>query len=213
MKKKYIVTLLMGLALVITAAPINVVKAAESQDLLFCSINDIQGMIDIQKQSQSERNIFKPKEKQVFSKDDEKLEDSQSPILSLIETGYKSLGIYYWGQMIFEDGMLVAQINYRKKTYLVTKGSTVAQYKVTALTKDSITLQNSKGGFIDIPYRKTVLTNERIAKIKECNSQRIAVLSKDSKFFGYKVLDINEDSVIVSKYGQHLKLEKGTVHK
>ncbi|MBU4305965.1 MAG: hypothetical protein KJ893_10180 [Candidatus Omnitrophica bacterium] len=133
-------------------------------------------------------------------------------LLQVVDTAYKPLGVIYRGRIIFEDGSIIAQVNLAKKSYLVRKGSKFDRYEVDYIDKYHLELREADGKHIRLTYRKTAYTDERIAKIKELNSQRLMSVGKDSELFGYKVLDIGEDYVLVSKQGQRLKLEKGMVH-
>ncbi|MFH2137160.1 MAG: hypothetical protein ABII88_01460 [Candidatus Omnitrophota bacterium] len=157
------------------------------------------------------RNIFTKFEKPKEVVTD--ISELNGPIFELLETGYQILGIYYWGRVIFDGGEIIAQVNFKDRTYLVKVGSKVGPYSVTALEYNSIILEDENANIIEIEYRKTAYSQSRMAKIKEYNSQRTLVVNKDSELFGYKVLDIQEDYVLVSDQVEHLKLEKGMVHK
>ena len=219
-KKRLNKILLVGLFIFLVFGSQNAGYAAQAAILdmnsdvtSYSSLNDIKQRVDEQLELKAKRNIFAPKKKQKTLTAVDDLEDSDEVVLRLVKTGFKSLGLNYRGQMFYKDGTLVAQVNYKKKTYLVSKGSKFKGNQVTDLSKEMITIKTYKGKEVTIPFRKIVFTDERIAEIQECNSLKTAVLSMNSKFLGYKVLDISEDSVIVSKHGQHLKLQKGTVHK
>jgi len=156
------------------------------------------------------RNIFSyPRSKK--SADSER-DREIAPVLEVQEIGYKPLEIEYRGRIVFEDGTLIAQVNFHDRSYLVSIGSRIAHYTVRHLTKRSISLQGSHREVTKIPYRTATYSDELIATIKEHTSGRTLTVGIDSVFFGYKVLDIDEDYVLVSRQGQHLRLEKGMVH-
>lgn len=137
----------------------------------------------------------------------------RKPIIEVLEIEYKPLSIRYLGRIVFENGKIVAQVNIYNKSYLVYEGSKIAEMVVETINKDLISLKDKRGNFTKIKFRQLAYSNKLIAKIKEHNSQQTLEISKDSDFFGYKVLDINEDYVLVSNQGQHLRLEKGRVYK
>ena len=157
----------------------------------------------------SKRNIFTQK---VY--ENTEIVSSDSLVLQVIEIGLKPLGIEYQGRVSFEDDIdMVAQVNIHKKSYLVKKGTKFAAYNVHELNGEFIELKDEKGKIIKIKYRKIAYTNELVAKIKELTSSYSETVNKNGTFLAYKVLDIDEDSVLLSLRGQHLRLEKGMVHK
>ena len=157
----------------------------------------------------SKRNIFTQK---VY--ENTEIVSSDSLVLQVIEIGLKPLGIEYQGRVSFEDDIdMVAQVNIHKKSYLVKKGTKFAAYNVHELNGEFIELKDKKGKIIKIKYRKIAYTNELVAKIKELTSSYSETVNKNGTFLEYKVLDIDEDSVLLSLRGQHLRLEKGMVHK
>lgn len=146
----------------------------------------------------------------------EKVKDisvSEQPILEVLEIGYKPLGIEYQGRIVFQEGKLVGQVNLLDKSYIVEKGSRLPGYTVEALTKDHINLKDAKGSCKKINYRKAAYTKELVATLREQTSGQTQDVSKNSQFLSYKVLDIDEESVLLSTQGQHLRLKKGMVHK
>lgn len=157
----------------------------------------------------SKRNIFTQK---VY--ENTEIVSSDSLVLQVIEIGLKPLGIEYQGRVSFEDDIdMVAQVNIHKKSYLVKKGTKFAAYNVHELNGEFIELKDKKGKIIKIKYRKIAYTNELVAKIKELTSSYSETVNKNGTFLAYKVLDIDEDSVLLSLRGQQLRLEKGMVHK
>lgn len=157
----------------------------------------------------SKRNIFTQK---VY--ENTEIVSSDSLVLQVIEIGLKPLGIEYQGRVSFEDDIdMVAQVNIHKKSYLVKKGTKFAAYNVHELNGEFIELKDEKGKIIKIKYRKIAYTNELVAKIKELTSSYSETVNKNGTFLEYKVLDIDEDSVLLSLRGQQLRLEKGMVHK
>ncbi len=157
----------------------------------------------------SKRNIFTQK---VY--ENTEIVSSDSLVLQVIEIGLKPLGIEYQGRVSFEDDIdMVAQVNIHKKSYLVKKGTKFAAYNVHELNGEFIELKDEKGKIIKIKYRKIAYTNELVAKIKELTSSYSETVNKNGTFLAYKVLDIDEDSVLLSLRGQQLRLEKGMVHK
>ncbi|MCK4994708.1 MAG: hypothetical protein KAS13_06650 [Candidatus Omnitrophica bacterium] len=157
----------------------------------------------------SKRNIFTQK---VY--ENTEIVSSDSLVLQVIEIGLKPLGIEYQGRVSFEDDIdMVAQVNVHKKSYLVKKGTKFAAYNVHELNGEFIELKDKKGKIIKIKYRKIAYTNELVAKIKELTSSYSETVNKNGTFLAYKVLDIDEDSVLLSLRGQQLRLEKGMVHK
>ncbi len=157
-----------------------------------------------------ERDIFAyPREK----KDEPTRILTQEPVFEVVEIGYKPLGIEYKGKIVFGKGEIAAQINMRNKSYIARVNSTIAQYTVTQLNEQAISLRDGNGKVITIKYRENVYSDQLSAKIKELNSQKTFDVGKDSEFLGIKVLDIDGNSVLVSKSGERLRLEKGMVHK
>ncbi len=158
----------------------------------------------------SKRNIFL---EQVYNKDAE-IAVSDRPVLLVTDISFKPLEVEYRGRIFFEDGNdLVAQVNVHKKSYLVREGTRFAAFKVDELNDEFIKVTDKKGKILKIKYRQKTYTNELVAKIKELTSAYSKTVSKNSSFLEYKVLDIDEDSVLLSRQGQHLRLEKGMVHK
>ncbi|MBU1045008.1 MAG: hypothetical protein KJ915_11495 [Candidatus Omnitrophica bacterium] len=151
------------------------------------------------------RNIFVPFE------DDEKRVTFDNPVLELLDISYKPLGFQYQGRIIYPNGKIVAQINANNKSYLVQLGAKVGDYKVTHLDKNSVVLKMKKGESLDIKYLQQGYSDELMAKIKDNISGKIETVYKNSDIFGYKVLDIDRDFVILSKLGQQLRLQKGMV--
>ncbi|MBU1088020.1 MAG: hypothetical protein KKD05_10970 [Candidatus Omnitrophica bacterium] len=175
-------------------------KVSEKENLFL----DIEGKASLDLLA-IKRNIFVPFE------NDEKRVAIDNPVLVLLDILYKPLGFQYQGRIIYPNGQLVAQINANNKSYLVKLGENVANYKVEHLDKDSIVLKSKKGEFLDIKYLKTAFSDELMAKIKDNISGNIETVYKNSTIYGYKVLDIDKDFVILSKLGQHLRLQKGMV--
>jgi hypothetical protein len=151
------------------------------------------------------RNVFVP-----FN-DDAKSPEYTNPVLELLDISFKPLGFQYQGRIVYPNGQIVAQINANHKSYLVKIGSSLANYKVLRLDKDVISLKPKQGKALDIKYLQTAFSEELMAKIKDNVSGDIETVYKNSIIYGYKVLDIEEDCVILSKSGQHLRLQKGTV--
>ncbi|MCP4650238.1 MAG: hypothetical protein GY853_09205 [PVC group bacterium] len=184
------------------------------------SLQNIEEVVVQMQAQETKRNIFAKfkkrinKTEEVFVPEPVEKNTSKTPVLEVLTIEYKPVGIDYLGRIVFDDEKgLVAQVNFKKHTYLVRVGSKIGGYTVSQLDPECITLESEDSKTIKIEFRKAAYSKSRIAKIKEYNSQRTLVVSKDSEFFGYKVLDILEDHVLVSKQGQHLKLEKGMVHK
>ena len=158
----------------------------------------------------SKRNIFS---KQVYKKNAE-IVASDRPVLQVSEIGFKPLEIEYRGKVFFkDDNDMIAQVNVHKKSYLVKKGTHFAAYQVDELNEKFIKVTDKKGKVIKIKYRQKAYTNELAATIKELTSAYSKQVSKNGRFLEYKVLDIDENSVLLSHQGQHLRLEKGMVHK
>ncbi|MFH1062076.1 MAG: hypothetical protein V1747_04230 [Candidatus Omnitrophota bacterium] len=178
-----------------------VAKSAEPGTLL--SRIDEKTKIDLLK---VKRNIFAP-----FKDDDEKRQYSNNSVLEVLDIAYKPLAFQYQGRIIYPNGQIVAQINADNKSYLVKTGSNLGKYKVGQLDKDSINLKTKQGENVTIKYLQTAFSDELMAKIKESISGEIETVYKNSDIYGYKVLDIEEDCVILSKSGQHLRLQKGMV--
>jgi len=151
------------------------------------------------------RNIFVP------FKDDEKRIEIDNPILEVLDISHKPLGFQYQGRITYPDGQIVAQINANKKSYLVKIGAKLAKYRVEHLDKNVISLKSKQGKYLNIKYLQTAFSDELMAKIKDNISGNIETVYKNSSIYGYKVLDIEEDSVTLSKSGQHLRLQKGMV--
>ncbi len=163
---------------------------------------DIKTDIDL---LQIKRNIFVP------FKDDEKRAVVDNSILEVLDISYKPLAFQYQGRIIYPDGQIVAQINANNKSYLVKLGAKLAKYTVEHLDKNGVSLKSKQGDFLKIKYLQTAFSDELMAKIKDNISGNIETVYKNSNIYGYKVLDIEEDSVILSKSGQHLRLQKGMV--
>jgi len=134
------------------------------------------------------------------------------PIFKLLEITYKSLGIQYRGRVVYESGKIIAQLNFDNKSYLVGIDSQVAGYEVVGLGKNHIHLKDNKRKTLKLKYQQAAYSEELVARIQECNSNQTVEVSKGSELFGYKVLDMDMKSVLLSKQGQHLKLEKGKVY-
>jgi hypothetical protein len=134
-----------------------------------------------------------------------------APRFEVMEITFKPLGIEYQGRIVFADGSLVAQVNMHDKSYLVKSGARLAPYTVDSIDKDVLVLKESAGKRISVKYRQTAYVDELMANIKEVNSNTTFLVSKNSEFFGCTVLDIDEESVLVSSEGEHFRLEKGTV--
>ncbi|MFH1459950.1 MAG: hypothetical protein ABIG64_06210 [Candidatus Omnitrophota bacterium] len=156
------------------------------------------------------RDIFV---KHVIRDESEVVVSSDNPVIEVVEISYKPLEIEYKGRLIFDDGRIVAQVNMQERSYLVSLGSTIFQYQIDYLDDKYINLKDKTQKNTKIQYRHAAYSNELVAQIKEHTDQRVFTVSKDSNFLGYKVLDIDEEYVLVSKKGQHLRLEKGMVHK
>ena len=158
----------------------------------------------------SKRNIFT---QQAY--DENKVTASgESRELLVNKIGLKPLGIEYRGKVFFkDDDRMLAQVNVHKKSYLVKKGTKFASYKVHELNGESIEVTDKKGEVIKIKYREKAYTNELAAQIKELISGYSKTVTINDTFLEYKVLDIDENSVLLSLLGQHLRLEKGMVLK
>lgn len=171
------------------------------QGALLAKIDD-KAKIDLLK---IKRNIFVP------FKDDEKKQDINKPVFELLDISYKPLAFQYQGRIVYPNGQIVAQINANNKSYLIKIGSNLGNYKVEQLDKDSVTLKTKQGESVNIKYLETAFSDELMAKIKDSISGNIETVYKNSNIYGYQVLDIERDSVVLSKSGQHLRLQKGTV--
>ncbi|MFH1093181.1 MAG: hypothetical protein V1739_03375 [Candidatus Omnitrophota bacterium] len=222
------------LCLLLVAMPVLLKKRAASNDILekkikSLSINNSESVetgneytntekyLRVQEQANrtlssltSKRNIFS---EPVYKKNAE-IVTGEHQVLQVSEIGFKPLEIEYRGKVFFkDDNDMVAQVNILKKSYLVKKGTKFASYQVDELNEKFIKLTDKKGEVIKIEYRQKVYTNELVAKIKELTSAYSETVSKNGSFLEYKVLDIDEDSVLLSHQGQHLRLEKGMVYK
>ena len=183
------------------------------------SLDDYQDIEDLRQKEQtaralssviSKRNIFT---QEVHDKSVEAVTGDRL-VLQVSEIGFKPLGIEYRGKVFFkDDNDMVAQINVDKKSYLVKKGTRFAIYQVRELNGKLIELTDKEGKVINIKYREHAYTNELMAKIKELNSGYLKTVIKNDTFLEYKVLDIDEDSVLLSLQGQNRRLEKGMVYK
>ena len=173
-------------------------------------VKDIKVAAFISCPKQEGRNIFSRLEKEDFFAP---VVEADDPSFNLLEVGYKPLKIKYEGRIDFNDGTIVAQVNLKNNTYLAKKGATIENYRIVKLNKAYLDLEDRFSQVTRINYRETMYGDEFIAKIVEVKSQQIFEVSENSKFLGYKVLDIDKDYVLVSKQGQHLRLEKGRVHK
>ncbi|MBI4846421.1 MAG: hypothetical protein HY810_08165 [Candidatus Omnitrophica bacterium] len=134
-------------------------------------------------------------------------------LIEVLEIGYQPLNVEYRGRITFNNGRVVAQLNIGNDSYLASLGAKIVDYTVEALDENSVGLRNDQGKLMIVRYRKVTYTDELTATVKELNSKTKIKIRKDSDFFGFKVLDITPEYVLVSKMGQHLKLEKGTVQK
>jgi len=159
----------------------------------------------------AKRNIFEKWHMQTAAK--EEVSDSDALVLKLEEIGYKPLGIEYKGKIIFGDGEIVAQINIHKQSYIIKSGSPVLDYTVEQLTRKFIKLKDKQGRYTKIKYREKMYTNEHVATLRELRSNKVKVVNKNSSFLGFKVLDIDEESVLLSRAGERLRLRKGMVYK
>ena len=178
-----------------------VAKSDEPGNLL--SIIDRKANIDLMK---VKRNIFV-----AFKYDEPKRQDFNKAVLEVLDISYKPLAFQYQGRIVYPNGQIVAQINALNKSYLVKIGSSLAKYKVVRLDKNSVSLKTKQGEYVNIKYLQTAFSEELMAKIKDSISGNIETVYKNSKIYGYKVLDIEGDYVILSKSGQHLRLQKGKV--
>lgn len=135
----------------------------------------------------------------------------QLPRFQIIEITPKPLGISYEGRIIFSDGRIVAQVNMGKTSYLVGVGSTLSPYTIADLNNNMLVLLAGTTRYV-VSYRQSACSDELMATIKELNTNTTFLVTKNSDFLGGTVLDIDEESVLVSKQGQYLRIEKGTVY-
>ncbi|MFH2145067.1 MAG: hypothetical protein ABII75_03455 [Candidatus Omnitrophota bacterium] len=157
------------------------------------------------------RNIFAKivKEQPVF---EQKKVKADEPLFEVLDIEPKSLDIEYLGRILFADNNVVAQVNFQDRSYIVESGSHLAGYEVVFLDSNNIHLKDKEGEIIKLVYRKKGFGKEMTAQIKETKTNQMQVVTKGSEVFGYKVLDIDKTSVLLSKQGQHLKLQKGKVY-
>ncbi len=131
--------------------------------------------------------------------------------LEVLDIKNKPLPIEYRGYIVFGDGHLVAQVNVHQKSYLVGTGAEFAGYKILNITSKRIVLLNGDSRRLTLGFRQISYSKDLMAVLRDDNSGQTIDIYKDSSFSGFKVLDITEDYVLVSKQGQHLKLWKGRV--
>jgi len=159
----------------------------------------------------SGRDIFSREPEQATSRGGAGTAASQTPRFEVVDIAQKPLGISYEGRIVFADGRIVAQVNVGRESYLVGTGATVAPYTVADLNRNKLVLTVGSARFV-VNYREPAYSDELMATVKELNSAKTFSVSKNSDFLGGTVLDIDEESVLVSKQGQYLRIEKGTVY-
>jgi hypothetical protein len=173
---------------------------------------------EVQEQSrvdlrQAKRNIFASYQMDDKEQQQRRTAKPETPVLELLDISYKPLGFQYQGRIVYPDGQVVAQVNSPYKSYLVETGSKIDSFVVASLDKNIISLKGDGGKQIKIKYLQTAYSEELMAKIRENVSGIINIVHPKSSLFGYQVLDIEQDAVILSKYGQRLRLQKGMVQK
>lgn len=107
------------------------------------------------------------------------------------------LDIMYMGLMELLDNKLVAQINFRGKTYFLKKKDVFGEYTVETITKDSCIILNQENEQLKLPYKKQVFSEEYEALMYDIKNKKLLKVKKGFKIREYEILDIKDGYVVL----------------
>lgn len=118
---------------------------------------------------------------------------------TLLSVEAVTLPFIYNGYIQTPDGTIIAQINLSGKTYFVKKGGRFKDYRVTEIEKRMVKIEGKEGSMI-LDLKKPVKGKEFVAKFSNSLDNKVFEVRRGEEAYGYKVLDIKANSVIL--YGR-----------
>ncbi len=147
-----------------------------------------------------DRNIFIKPEKRVVIFNPENLK--------LLSTEPITLPFMYNGYIQAANGAIIAQVNWDGKTYFVKEGEKFNGYKVIAIQRKRLTVEEKEGQLI-LEFKKPGKGKELVAKLYNELDERIYEVRKDEEINSYKILDIAADSVVLWGENKEWLIKKG----
>ena len=126
--------------------------------------------------------------------------------LKLLSVDRAPLPLIYQGYIKLEDGTMIAQVNWDKKTYFAIQGEGIGRFKVSEITRDSLRMTGPSGKEIRLEHLIKTYEDEFSATLQDPTSNRHFTVKKGAALGEYKVLDIGEDSVLLLHKNNHIKL-------
>ncbi|MBI4430152.1 MAG: hypothetical protein HY587_00375 [Candidatus Omnitrophica bacterium] len=116
----------------------------------------------------------------------------------LVDIRLEPLALTYKGRIEQHDGSLIAQVNWAERTYFVKEGESIDGWRIKSIQADALTVENSEGEILALPYLETTYRKERLAVIYNGHRQEEAPVLLGGIIEGYTVSAITEDSVTLS---------------
>jgi hypothetical protein len=143
------------------------------------------------------RNIFTP----LFDR------DKKLPFY-LKEIMFEPLFFMYKGHIEKSPGVMIAQINWGEKTYFVQKGDRMQNWTILNIEKEHVIVKSDKGEELTLHVHKQTFSKNPYAVFKMFASENEVKVKVGDQLEGYKVLDIRQDAVILSKDSQTISVTK-----
>ncbi len=128
--------------------------------------------------------------------------------LTLLSAEPVNLPFMYKGYIQTPMGAIIAQINWGGKTYFVKKGDRFKDFRVMEIDKKMVRIEGKEGQLI-LDFKKPVKGKEFIAKLSNSLNSKISEVRKGDEIYGYKILDITPNSVILYGEDKEWVINKG----
>lgn len=129
----------------------------------------------------------------------EKKEIKEVPPFVVESITLEKIPMVFKGSIVRGNSVTIAQINLGEKTHFVKPNTTLENWQIQDITKDHVIITNTSGEQHTLELNKVTFSNERIIRLRSTTSNAIYTVKKGDIVEDYKVLDIKEDAVILSK--------------
>lgn len=132
----------------------------------------------------------------------------EEPVFVIDSVKEETIPIVFRGSIVRGNNMIIAQINWANKTYFVKPSETLNNWQIIDITKDKVTIKSAEGKTAVLELNKVTRTAQLIATLTFTPKNQIFQVKKGDEVCGYKVIDIQNDYVIVSKNNSQITISK-----
>ncbi len=133
-----------------------------------------------------------------------------APVFEIRSIERLPLSFMYKGFIETPDGSLLAQFNWDGSTKFVRTGDKIKGFKILEITKQAVLIQTPENLKISLKNNKVALGGDYQIVFFDSANKKTYTLKKNELLIGkYKVIDINDDSVILLKDNEKITLKKG----